>query len=223
LILVALLSGADYDTQGLERVGVTISVALAKGGFATELLDGVRRLRDSPAPDDLEHFLAEWRTSVADELRTNSRGLMSRREKKLADTVERATAFPSLKIVDFYLDPRVSDPRAADYTAPTWDRQLDLGALADFAQRKFEWGHVELESKLRNKVWLGLALREARRAALAADSERSHASPSRPAPSGSTPPVPSGWIAAVRDLKVDTTTGLVPSYRVELSAAVFDA
>ncbi|GAA5915215.1 hypothetical protein JCM8208_007713 [Rhodotorula glutinis] len=221
LILVALLSGADYDTQGLERVGIMISVALAKGGFATELLDGVRRLRTSPGPDDLEDFLAEWRTSVADELRTNRRGLLSRREKKLADTVECASAFPSLKIVDFYLNPRVSDPQALE--PPTWDRHLDLGALVEFAQRKFEWGHVELESKLRNKVWLGVAMREVRRAALASDSERGRAAPSRPAPSSSTPPVPSGWIAGVTDFKVKASTGFVPSYRVELSTAVFDA
>ncbi|GAA5841574.1 hypothetical protein JCM9279_000695 [Rhodotorula babjevae] len=223
LILVALMSGADYDTQGLERVGVTISVALAKGGFATELLDGVRRLRTSPGPNDLEHCLADWRASVADELRTNSRGLMSRREKKLADTVERATAFPSLKIVDFYLDPRVSDPRAADYSAATWARDFDVGALVEFAQRKFEWGHVVLKSKLRNKLWRGLALREMRRAALAADSERSPASSSRPAPAGSTPPVPTGWLAGISDFKVENSTDLVPSYRVELSPAIFDA
>jgi len=223
LILVALLSGADYDTQGLERVGVTISVALAKGGFATELLDGIRRLRASPGPDDLDHFIDEWRSSVADELRTNRRGLMSRREKKLADTVERATAFPSLKIVDFYLDPRVSDPRASFYSAPSWDGDIDLGALVEFAQRKFEWGNVLLESKLRNKLWLGLAVREVRRAALAADSERARASSSRSAPPGSTPPVPSGWLAGVSDFKVENSTGCVPSYRVELSASVFDA
>ncbi|BGP45397.1 hypothetical protein JCM10450v2_001215 [Rhodotorula kratochvilovae] len=226
LILVALMSGADYDTAGIERVGVTISVALAKGGFAADLLDGIRRLRASPGPGDfptssaqsLERFLGEWRASVAAELRTNSRGLFSRREKKLADTVDGASAFPSLKIVNFYLHPRVSDPLAAGYAAPTWARELDLAALVDFAAGRFEWGNAEMIGKLRNKLWLGLALREVRRAALAADGGAAPASTSSQARV-----VPRGWLSGVHDLKVDKSTGYVPSYRVELSARVFDA
>ncbi|GAA6056175.1 hypothetical protein JCM3770_004244 [Rhodotorula araucariae] len=226
LILVALMSGADYDTAGIERVGVTISVALAKGGFAVDLLDGIRRLRASPGSGDfpassaqsLERFLAEWRAAVAAELRTNSRGLLSRREKKLADTVESATAFPSLQIVDFYLHPRVSDPYAAGYAAPTWERNVDLAALIDFAGRRFEWGNAEMTGKLRNKVWLGLALREVRRAALAMDGRAGHA-----APPTSQPLVPDGWLAGVHDFKVDKSTGYVPAFRIELAAPVFDS
>ncbi|GJN87952.1 hypothetical protein Rhopal_000907-T1 [Rhodotorula paludigena] len=217
LILIALLSGADYDVKGAERFGTTISAALARAGYGRRLLDGFRALRSSSAASAfpattqgaLTRFFAEWRASVAEELRENPNKILSKRQPSLADKLETRTDFPLVKVVDYYLNPVVSDPSSASYAAPTWSDPVDLTGLVKFATRMFEWGHVEMQSKLRNKVWAGLVARELRRAALSSSTDGARI-------------VPRGFLSAVHDLKCEKSTGFVPSYRVELCASVFD-
>merc|ERR1712093_707976 len=85
LILVALMSGGDYDESGLTGVGPKIAVGLAKGGFGEQLSKAVKTL----PTDDLRRFLQNWREEIRHQLRTNERGLLDRKaaavSKKITD------------------------------------------------------------------------------------------------------------------------------------------
>ncbi|BGP22305.1 DNA repair endonuclease rad2 [Rhodotorula toruloides] len=219
MILIALMSGADYDTKGSFRVGITISAALARAGYGASLVEGVKRIRSSPAARDfpasakaaLDSFLTEWRESVANELRTNANKLFSKRHLKVADELEADSSFPRIDILDFYLSPVVSDPTSSSYVAPTWSRDVDIEGLASYMISKFEWSHVEVLARFRDLLWLGLAVQHIRRAALAEDA-------SLPL----TRVLPAGFIALVESRKCAESTDFVPSYRVELDPSVFN-
>ncbi|GAA6038564.1 hypothetical protein JCM8097_004633 [Rhodosporidiobolus ruineniae] len=216
LILVALLAGGDYLPTGFKNVGNTIAVALAKGGYAEKLLDGVRRISELSSQAGMRTFLDMWRASVANELRTNENKLLSRRQIKLADELEAASDFPSIAVINFYLHPAVSsaDPSSKRYQPPPrFDGSIDVAGLVGFCQRMFEWGNDELPSRFRNLLWRPLAMQALRHAALSTDGTAS--SNSSPLPSR-------GWIARVSELKVAQSTDYVPSYRVELDPASFD-
>ncbi|GAA5879656.1 hypothetical protein JCM8547_003733 [Rhodosporidiobolus lusitaniae] len=220
LIFVALLAGGDYVPEGFERAGRTVAIALAKGGYAKSLLDGVRRLSSSSSSSGLVSFLDSWRSSVAKELRTNEKGHLGRREHKLSRALEAASEWPSLEVIDFYLHPRVSssDPDDQDYAAPPeFDGEIDLPGLVDFCQDRFEWGHDEIESRMRNLVYLPLAMQALRKATLA------HNAGSTLSSSSSEASLPrKGWISSVSDLKSASSTDYLPSYRLELSPSTFD-
>lgn len=222
LVLVAMLSGADYDTKGSKRFGLTIAIALAKAGYAKTLFDGIRRIQESPATaafpasfqGALSRFFAQWRAVIANELRTNENRLFSRREKKLADDFEASTSFPDLSILNLYLDPTVSDPEAPGYTVPTWSRQLEISRIARFSSHMFEWGNTELRAKFRRLLWLGLALRQIRQSALSDDDELAlHLSARQ---------LPCDYLKLVTERKCEASTDFVAAWRVELDPGVFN-
>lgn len=220
MMLIALMSGADYDTTGSFRIGITISAALARAGYGKSLVEGVERIRSSPAARDfpssakaaLDSFLTEWRESVVNELRKNANKLFSKRHLKVADELEADSSFPRLDILDFYLSPVVSDPSSPDYAVPSWSRNVNLEGLASYVIDKFEWSHAEVLARMRNLLWLGLAVQHIRRAALAEDARTTL----------SRPVLPTGFIALVESRKCAESTDFVPSYRVELDPAVFN-
>ncbi|GAA5864672.1 hypothetical protein JCM3774_006036 [Rhodotorula dairenensis] len=222
LVLVALLSGADYDTKGSKRFGLTIAIALAKAGYAKTLFEGIRRIQDSPATaafpassqGALQRFFTEWRAEIANELRTNENRLFSRREKKLADDFEASTSFPDMTILSLYLDPTVSDPQAPGYVVPTWSRQLDMSRIAQFSSRMFEWGNAELRAKFRRTLWMGLAHRQIRQSVLSDDAELDLHLSARL--------LPCGYLKLVTERKCEASTDFVPAWRVELDPDVFN-
>ncbi|GAA5831012.1 hypothetical protein JCM11251_005109 [Rhodosporidiobolus azoricus] len=218
LILVALLAGGDYLAEGCRNFGNTISVALAKAGYAKTLLDGVRRVWASSSDAGMSTFLDQWRLSVADELRTNRNKLFRTKHMKLATELEAATDFPSLSIVDFYLNPRVSSPIPGerDYAPPpSFDKQIDLPLTAAFCQRTFNWGNHECEARFRSILWRALGMQALRREALKQDGV---ALPPLPADSA----LPPGWIGSVVDYQCRPSTDYNPSYRVALNPSAFN-
>ncbi|KAE8234904.1 hypothetical protein CF326_g66 [Tilletia indica] len=99
LILTALLSGGDYDVQGLARCGMKTAIALARCGFGKRLIHAFKKHFDPPAyvsPVDRparqgsssrqrwELELSAWVNDVQQELRSNSKGFMERKAAKLA-------------------------------------------------------------------------------------------------------------------------------------------
>jgi hypothetical protein len=222
LVLVALLSGADYDTKGSKRFGITIAVALAKAGYAKSLFEGIRRIQESeaatafPASSQgaLQRFFAEWRGEIANELRTNENQLFSRREAKLAAEFEASTSFPDMSILGLYLHPTVSEPLDPSYTVPTWSRPLDISRIARFSSDMFEWGNIELRAKFRRNLWKGLAMRQIRQSVLSEDDQLDLHLSARL--------LPSDYLKLVTDRKCEASTDFVPAWRVELDPDVFD-
>ncbi|GAA5979505.1 hypothetical protein JCM10908_002951 [Rhodotorula pacifica] len=222
LILAALMSGADYDTKGSKRIGLTIAIALAKAGYAKSLFEGIRRVQESEAATAyptssqgvLQQFFAGWRAEVANELRTNENQLFSKRQMKLADEFEASTFFPDMSILGLYLKPTVSDPHEPGYVVPTWSRQIDVSRIAHFSSQMFQWSNVELHARFRSLLWRGLAMRQIRQSCLSDDDELDLHLSARL--------LPSDYLKLVTECKSQASTDFVSAWRVELDPNVFD-
>ena len=131
MILVALLSGGDYNTEGVPGFGPSLACEIAKGQFGSELL-GLLRQGDTDG-------VREWRERLRYELETNESGYFKKRHK----TVQIPDSFPDSTILGYYTDPAVSSPeqlqKISSKCAETWDTDIDIPALRMYVAEKFEW------------------------------------------------------------------------------------
>ncbi|PWN47206.1 hypothetical protein IE53DRAFT_262463 [Violaceomyces palustris] len=174
LILVALLSGGDYDMGGLlPRCGVKIAFALAQAGYGEELVSGFLRLYTQETLDqtlaDWSDLVRAWSARVKDELRTNRNGFLTTRRPNLANS------FPSEPFVDpaarrviaSYVWPvTTSDTNAAAPLEFRWSNSPDLGSMARQASQRFEWNPTTVLARFRNLIWPGVAVRQLMRISL---------------------------------------------------------
>lgn len=187
LILVALFSGGDYHS-GVEGCGISAAVALARAGFGKQLVAKVASLalsiqhienkrtkitlhdRDKR---ELHAFLEIWRAEVAEELRTNSRKLLTKKNTRAAKNIlTMGSSFPDIDVLMAYINPVTSEERAiakvvkANSTTSetflsalsrkarqdiaqklresiTWPRDPSVKAIAKVCEDYFEWGYRE--------------------------------------------------------------------------------
>lgn len=165
LVLIGLMSGGDYE-GGLERCGVTTAHAIAHCGFGDALFDAARNL----SRERLVAFADSWRQEVRDELRTNSRGFMTRKAISLAKSIP--DTFPNIDVLLSYVNPVTSESLGHEGSNPkiTWSKELDIAALASACELFFEWGYKEaIIKRFRTVIWPGAILRSLRRAVLDMD------------------------------------------------------
>ena len=170
MILIGLMSGGDYQQGGLARCGVTTAHALARCGFGDSLFKAATNL----GRGDLEDFLANWRQELRDELRTDSKGEIGRKQVALANSITRK--FPDVDILLSYVKPITSESmgRASDNIRITWEREPDLAKLAGVCEFYFEWGYKEaIVKRFRTVMWHSIVLRILRRAVLDLDQAKS--------------------------------------------------
>lgn len=131
LILVALLSGGDYDSDGVAGFGATLACEIAKAGFGGELFELVAK-NDTPG-------LREWRERLQVELETNESGYFKIKRK----TLRVPPNFPDRTIMSFYTNPAVSPmselPLLQKQLQDAWDQEIDLAALRQYVADKFDW------------------------------------------------------------------------------------
>jgi Holliday junction resolvase YEN1 len=131
MILVALLSGGDYNTEGVAGVGPSLACEIAKAQFGTDLLQ-LLRLGNTKG-------VKEWRERLQYELETNDSGYFKKRHK----TVKIPDDFPDSTILGYYTDPAVSSPdnlqKIRSQCIETWDTDIDIPALRVYVAEKFEW------------------------------------------------------------------------------------
>jgi len=171
LILVGLMSGGDYE-GGLERCGVATAHAIARCGFGDALFDAARDL----SREGLVSFIDTWRQDVLLELKTNSRGFMTRKAISLAKSVP--DTFPNIDVLLSYVNPVTSESLGHEGFNPkiTWSKELDIAAVASACELFFEWGYEEaIVKRFRSVIWPGAVLRTLRRANL--DMDRNSTSP----------------------------------------------
>ena len=131
MILVALLSGGDYNQQGLPGFGVHVACDIARGGFGTDLLNAVKSNDDND--------LREWRERLEYELETNESGYFKKRHK----TLKIPESFPDRTVLSYYTDPAVSTPDLlktleAKWIAE-WDAEINVQELRSYASHTFDW------------------------------------------------------------------------------------
>ena len=132
MVLVALMSGGDYDTIGIPGCGPKVACQAAKAGFGKELCKLTK--------DDSIGF-KQWRERLNYELRTNESGYFQRK----SNTVRLSDEFPNQKVLSYYARPVVSSAeKIADLrNRIQWDSPLDVLSLRLFVADAFEWQYLE--------------------------------------------------------------------------------
>ena len=131
MILVALLSGGDYDTTGLQSFGPSLACEIAKAGFGAELLELIRK-GDSKS-------LEQWRQRLQHELEYNERSSFRTKHKALRVP----ETFPDDTVLKYYTQPAVTSgddlQRLRERLSEAWDQDIDLSSLRAYVARTFDW------------------------------------------------------------------------------------
>ncbi|KAJ6548088.1 PIN domain-like protein [Mycena sp. CBHHK59/15] len=155
LLLLVLLLGGDYH-RGIFKCGPTIAHALARCGFGRDL----RRIVTGLSGDKRDEELLKWRNALKDELKTNSAGLLEKRQPKLANNIP--PDFPDLDVVELYTDPLTSWSSRFAGTPPDtscWTPcEPIVNQISDFCVARFGWQEVILD-RFKSNLWPGVALR----------------------------------------------------------------
>jgi holliday junction resolvase YEN1 len=140
MILVALLSGGDYNTEGIPGFGPSLSCEIARAKFGTELLQLVRN-------GDADG-VKEWRERLQYELETNESGYFRKRHK----TIKIPDNFPDSTICGYYTEPAVSSSdqlqKISSKCAEIWDTDIDVPALRFYVAERFGWRYKAGAKKL---------------------------------------------------------------------------
>ena len=114
LILVALLSGGDYD-NGVERAGIDVACSLARAGFGDSLLESAQSYFSGQLSEGaFTRWLKQWRDDIKQELKTNSKGFLKTKKPTLASKFP--NNFPPLDVLEMYVRPVTSEFRPAHST-----------------------------------------------------------------------------------------------------------
>ncbi|TDL24180.1 PIN domain-like protein [Rickenella mellea] len=162
MVLFALLTGGDYD-KGVDKFGKTIAHALARCGFGDQLLRACERRQE----ESLHLVLPRWRAAVNMELATDSCGFLGRTYPRL----QLPDAFPDLKLLENYATPVCSAKLGRQGGgAMRGTGEMNLGRIAAFCEKYFEWGtRTLIVKRFRDLLWEAAVIRILRRAALEAD------------------------------------------------------
>ena len=131
MILVALMSGGDYITEGIPGCGIKAACEAARAGFGKSLC---KLSRSDTAGLDA------WRKMLAHEIQTNESKFFRTRHKalKIPDN------FPSKEVLGYYTHPVVSSAskihRLKDQII--WDGDVDVPGLRQFVAEAFDWTHT---------------------------------------------------------------------------------
>ncbi|KAF5667631.1 DNA repair endonuclease rad2 [Fusarium heterosporum] len=128
MVLVALMSGGDYDPDGIPGCGIKVAVEAAKAGFGKDICR--RKAVDKEG-------IQAWRNSLIHELRTNEKGYFKRRNKALTIPED----FPDLKILRYYTHPVVSPESSLDDIREKVHlrREILQEDLREFTREVFGW------------------------------------------------------------------------------------
>ncbi|EXJ57292.1 hypothetical protein A1O7_07639 [Cladophialophora yegresii CBS 114405] len=131
MILVALLSGGDYDEEGVAGIGVSLACDIARAGFGSDILELVRN-RD-------EDGIAEWRERLQYELESNESGYFNKKRK----SVKIPEDFPNRRVLDYYMNPAITEERELKNLEKKWERaweaEIEVQALRDYARDTLDW------------------------------------------------------------------------------------
>jgi Holliday junction resolvase YEN1 len=160
MILVAMMSGGDYITEGIPGCGPKLACEAARAGFGDELCSLDRK--------DTEGLNA-WRDRLRHEIRTNESKHF--RQKRPGLTIP--DTFPDQKVLSYYTHPCIStsDKVAKLKDTVKWDMPLDYSSLRDFAGDAFDWRCIGGAKKFIRNLAPAVLVRELRMRGEAVDGD----------------------------------------------------
>ncbi|KAI5271399.1 hypothetical protein E4T47_05290 [Aureobasidium subglaciale] len=151
MILVAMMSGGDYITEGIPGCGPKLACEAARAGFGDSLCSLDKK--------DTEGLDA-WREKLRHEIRTNESKHF--RQKRPGLTIP--DSFPDQKVLRYYTHPCISasDKIAKLKDTLVWDLPLDYPSLRDFAGDAFDWRCIGGAKKFIRNLAPAVLVRELR-------------------------------------------------------------
>lgn len=130
MILVALMSGGDYITEGIPGCGIKAACEAARAGFGKSLC----QLSRSDAVG-----LDAWRENLAHEIQTNESKFFRIKHK----TLKIPENFPNKEVLGYYTHPVVSSASKIQKLKDeiVWDGNIDITGLRVFVAEAFDWTH----------------------------------------------------------------------------------
>ena len=128
MILIAMMSGGDYITEGIPGCGIKLACQAARAGFGKSLC---RLSRSDTAGLDA------WRKNLAHEIQTNESRYFKTRHMAL--TIPES--FPNKEVLGYYTHPIVSSASKINKLKEDiiWDGEIDIPGLRLFVAETFEW------------------------------------------------------------------------------------
>lgn len=128
MILVALLSGGDYQTAGVSGFGVQVACEAARAGLGKSLCQISRG--DASAYEG-------WREKFHVEVQTNASGFFRTKHPSLRLPL----TFPPAEILAYYTHPVVSSAARIEQLREsiTWSEKVDHTGLRRFVAEAFDW------------------------------------------------------------------------------------
>ncbi|KAK7539502.1 uncharacterized protein J3D65DRAFT_618838 [Phyllosticta citribraziliensis] len=128
MILVAMMSGGDYLTEGIPGCGPKVACEAARAGFGKKLCE--------LSPGD-KRGLEEWKLELAEELRTNQSKYFKTKHAGLVLPED----FPRMKILKYYTHPAISSAAAIDRLRAriSWDQEIHLAGVREITREVFKW------------------------------------------------------------------------------------
>ncbi|EIM91541.1 PIN domain-like protein [Stereum hirsutum FP-91666 SS1] len=156
IVLVALLSGGDYD-KGLTGFGATTAIRVARYGLGDVLL----QIADMPpAMQALE--LPLWRARLVDILANDPQGFLRQREVQLSTSIP--STFPNMDTAKLYYHPVIRpSPRSSPFPSDSniIPRPINLCRFLELASGHLWWNTYELLARRGfNTIFPSLLTRE---------------------------------------------------------------
>ena len=151
-----MITNINLEQDGIRGCGIDIAQKLARYGLGDALLEAATSL---PLLEFVTTFCIEWRNKVCHALISDPLGILQRRHRELALTIQMMTDFPSPFIIASYLGPLTSwsnDQPSFDGTVMS--RQPDVMTIARFCIQRFSWSVETLLDKMRG-VWTAVVIR----------------------------------------------------------------
>lgn len=128
MILIALMSGGDYITEGIPGCGIKLACEAARAGFGKTLCQLARS-------DTAGYKL--WRETLSQEINTNSGKLF----KKKHTSLKIPENFPDIDVLGYYTHPVVSNAAKVLKLKEEieWHGNVDVPGLRRFVAEAFEW------------------------------------------------------------------------------------
>jgi holliday junction resolvase YEN1 len=130
MVLVALMSGGDYITEGIPGCGIKVACEAARAGFG-------KALCQIPRSDVVA--LEAWRSNLAHEILTNE----SKHFRIKHKTLKIPADFPDREVLGYYTHPVVSSAAKIQKLKEdlVWDGEVDVQGLRLFVAEAFDWTH----------------------------------------------------------------------------------
>ncbi|TVY47737.1 Flap endonuclease GEN-like protein [Lachnellula occidentalis] len=128
MVLIALMSGGDYITEGIPGCGIKVASEAARAGFGKSLC----RISKSDAAG-----LEAWRNNLAHEVQSNESRFFRCKHKTLKIPAE----FPNREVLSYYTHPVVSSASKMQSLQADikWDGEVDVPGLRLYVAEAFDW------------------------------------------------------------------------------------